>query len=65
MRALPEGITPDAPAPGWLRFVAVFTPEALFVHDIEALLAAGGLAALSRAHPGAEVHVLSVELRAL
>jgi hypothetical protein len=64
VRALPEGITPEAPAPGAFRIVGVFSRAALTVHEVESVLRAGGLEALVRARPDAQIHVLRAELRA-
>lgn len=62
VQPLPDGITPDSPAPGPMRFVGVFSKAPLRVSEVEASLRSGGLPALSRAHPDAEVQWLQAEL---
>lgn len=60
VRALPDGITPERPAAGPARFVALFTTAPLRVAEVEARVRAGGLDALARAHP--QLQTLSAEL---
>lgn len=62
VRALPEGITPERPAPGAFRIVGLFSPGPLHISEVEARVQAGGLPALARAHPEAELQVLQAEL---
>jgi hypothetical protein len=63
VQALPDGITPEDPAPGWMRFVGVFSKAPLRVSEVEGLLRSGGLDALARAHADAEIQSLQAELR--
>lgn len=60
VRALPEGITPERPAAGPVRFVALFTAAPLHVAEVEARIRKGGLDSLARAHR--HLQSLSAEL---
>lgn len=64
VQALPEGVTPEDPAPGPIQFVALFSPTALRVSEVEARVKAGGLSALTSVHAGVQLQVLPAVLSA-
>jgi hypothetical protein len=63
VQSLPDGITPDNPAVGPLRFVGVFSKAPLLVSEVERSIQRGGLEALARAHADADVQSLRAELK--
>lgn len=56
--ALPDGITPEAVAPGELKLVGLFLTEPLRVSEVESLLHQGSLDSLAQKLPGATVQTV-------
>lgn len=63
---LPEGVTLESPAPGAFQLVAAFSPSAVRVSEVEALLAAGGMTRLRDAIKEAtfQIHPLWIDPKA-